>query len=80
MALFTKAGPARYKSRPFGHNQLVTQYRQVAPAGDATAHDRRDLRDTQSGNDCVVAKNPSKIIFVRKDLVLQRQKDTGRVN
>ena len=80
IALFTSAGPARYSPEPFGHQQLVAQHGQIAAAGDAVAHDRRILRNARRRDDGVVAKDAAEIVLVGKDILLQRQKDAGRID
>ena len=80
MALFTSAGPARYKSRALGHQQLVAQHRQVAAAGDAVAHDGGILRNARRRDHRVVAKDAAEVVLVGKHIFLQRQKDAGRID
>ena len=53
---------------------------QIAAAGDAVAHDGRDLRNARGRDHGVVAKDAAEVVFVGKDLVLQRQKDAGRID
>ena len=80
MALFTNAGPARYKPDPSVISSLSQRTGKISPPGHAVAHDRGDLADSGGGDDGVVAKDSAEIVFVGKDVFLQRQKDAGRID
>ena len=53
---------------------------EVAASGHAIAHDGRDLWDPGGRDDGVVAEDAAEIVFVGKDLFLQREKNAGRVD
>ena len=70
--------PGEIEPRPFGHQHGVAEHRQVRPARDAVAHDRRDLRDAARREDRVVAEDAAEVVLVGEDLVLHRQEDARR--
>ena len=63
--------PGEVEAAALGHQQLVAQHRQVAAAGDAVAHDGRELRNARGRDDGVVAEDAAEVVLVGKDLVLQ---------
>ena len=63
-----------------GHQQLVAQHGQVRAAGDAVAHHGGVLRNAGGRQHGVVAKDAAEVVFVGKDLILQRQEHAGRID
>ena len=53
---------------------------QVGTARNTRAHNGRDLDNPHGGHAGIVTENPTKMLFVRKDLVLHRQVDSGAVH
>jgi hypothetical protein len=44
------------------------------------SHNRRELRDALRRDDRVVAEDAAEVVLVREDLILERQKDPGRID
>ena len=68
------------KSAALSHQYVVAHQRQVGAAGHAHAHDGGDLRNAHGAHDCVIAEDAAKIVGVRENIFLQRQKHSGRVH
>ena len=64
----------------FHDDALVAHDGQVGAACHATAHHSGNLRNARRGEARVVAEHPSKVLFVRKDLVLHGQVHAGAVD
>ena len=71
---FHQRRTGKVKSTSFGHQDFVAQHRQISSAGDTVAHDRGKLRNARRGNDRVISEDATKIIFIRKNLILHGQK------
>ena len=61
------------RARALHDDAFVAHDWEVGAAGDATAHHSRNLRNACRGEARVVAKHPSKVLLVRKNLVLHGQ-------
>ena len=64
------------QSGTFGHQNVIAHHRQIGTTGDAHTHDCSDLRNAHCGHHGVIAKHTSKVVGVREDIFLQRQKDS----
>jgi hypothetical protein len=62
------------------HDDLVTHGWDVGTTGGATSEHDSDLWDTLAGHPCLVVKDSSKMIPVRKNIILLWQKGTCRVD
>ena len=77
---FDQRRAGQIESAAFGHQNFVAENGQISPARNTVPHDRRELRNSRRGNDRIISKDPAKIVFVRKNLVLHRQKDAGGID
>ena len=62
------------------HQDFVAKDREISSAGHAVSHDGGKLRNPGRGNDGVVAEDPAEIVFIGKNFVLERQKNSGGIN
>ncbi len=72
--------PGQVQTRSLGHDQGVTHDGKVGTARHTVPHDRRDLRDPHCTHTCVEIEDPPEIVLIRKDLILHRQIDPGRID
>ena len=72
--------PGQKKARAFRHQDVVAHHRQIRAARDAHPHDGRDLRNAHRAHHGVVAKHAAKIVRIRENIFLQRQKIARRIH
>ena len=77
---FDQRGAGEIKTAALRHQQFVTQDGQITAAGHAIAKDGSELRYAGRRDHGVVAEDTAEVVFVGKNLVLQRQKDAGAVH
>jgi len=75
-----QTGAGEEQSAAFGHQHGVAHDRQVRAAGDAHAHDRRDLRNALRAHHRVVAEDAAEVVLIGEHLVLHRQVHTRAVH
>ena len=78
IAACTSAGPARKKSRAFGHQNVIAHHGQIRAARDAHPHDGGDLRNSHGAHHGVIAKDAAEIVGIGENVFLQRQKTRRR--
>ena len=59
---------------------LVRHRRDVGASRRARAHHRRDLRDPERGQPCLVEEDPAEVVAVGEDLRLEREESATRVD
>ena len=64
----------------FHNDGFITHRRHIGATCGATAHDHRDLRNALRAHIGLVVKNPTKVVAVRKHIVLVGQIGTARVH
>ncbi len=77
---FHQRGAGQIKPAAFGHEQRVAHHRQIAAAGHAIPHDRRELRYALRADDGVIAKDAAEIVLVGENLILHREEHAGRID
>jgi len=77
---FHERWTGQIQAAALGHQDLVAENWQIRSAGDAVSHDGRELRNAGGGDDRVVPKDPSEIVFIGKNLILHRQKNPGGID
>ena len=73
-------GSGKKEPAAVGHQDVVAHHRQVGAAGDAHAHDGRDLRNAHGRHDGVIAEDAAEVVGVGEDIFLQRQKNAGGID
>ena len=68
------------QSATLSHQYVVAHQWQVGAAGHAHAHDGGDLRNAHGAHDRVIAEDAAKIVGVRENIFLQRQKYARRIH
>ena len=64
----------------FGHQQRVAKHGQISSASNTISHDRRVLRNSIRRDHCVIAKNPTEVIRVWKDIFLEWKKNSRTID
>ena len=73
-------GAGKKQSAAVRHEYVITHHGQIAAAGNAHTHDGRNLGNTHGRHDGVIAKDAAKIIRVRENVFLKREKNSGRID
>ena len=69
---FHKRWAGKIQTASLCHQDLIAKDRQISSAGNAVSHDGGKLRDPGRGDNGVIAKDPTEIVFIGKNLVLER--------
>jgi hypothetical protein len=78
---FDERGTAEKNRAGTLHDDRLVRHRgDVCTTRRTGAHDDGDLRDTEGGHPRLVVEDPAKVIAVRKNFGLQRQKRAARVD
>jgi len=59
---------------------VITHDGKVGATGNAHTHDGGDLRNAHGGHDCVVAKDTTEVVSIGENVLLERQKNAGRID
>ena len=73
-------GPGKKQSAAVGHQHVIAHHRQIAAAGNAHAHNRRNLCNAHCRHHSVVAEHAAEVVSVGEDVFLKRQEHAGRVD
>jgi len=75
-----ESGAGKKKTTAFGHQDVITHYRQVGSTGYTHSHNGSDLGNSHGGHDSVVAEDAAKIVCIWENVFLQWKKYTGGVH